>query len=76
MNKNDTDIDEEKVQKDHQQVYGQGNTSGMTSSSLGAWVISCPASFQSGVGVGDEDEDGDRARHVKRKEFILSCTVW
>lgn len=36
MNKNDTDIDEEKVQRDHQQVYGQGNTGGMTSSSLGA----------------------------------------
>lgn len=36
MNKNDTDIDEEKVQRDHQQAYGQGNTSGMTSSSLGA----------------------------------------
>ncbi|OXG12866.1 beta-flanking protein [Cryptococcus neoformans Tu401-1] len=36
LNKNDTDIDEEKVQRDHQQVYGQGNTGGMTSSSLGA----------------------------------------
>ncbi|OWZ32981.1 beta-flanking protein [Cryptococcus neoformans c45] len=36
MNKNDTDIDEEKVQRDHQQAYGQGNTGGMTSSSLGA----------------------------------------
>ncbi|KIR56850.1 beta-flanking protein [Cryptococcus gattii Ru294] len=56
MNKNDTDIDEEKVQKDHQQVYGQGNTSGMTSSSLGAAAaLQALKSFTSGNKQGGGD---------------------
>nr|KIR49512.1 beta-flanking protein [Cryptococcus bacillisporus CA1280] len=62
MNKNDTDIDEGKVQKDHQQAYGQGNTSGMTSSSLGAAAaLQALKSFTSGAAdtSGNKQGGGD-----------------
>ncbi|ODN82260.1 hypothetical protein L202_02543 [Cryptococcus amylolentus CBS 6039] len=48
MNQDDNDVDEDKVQKDHQQAYN-GNTSGMTSSSLGAAAaLQALKSFTSG----------------------------
>ncbi|KIS01754.1 beta-flanking protein [Cryptococcus deuterogattii 2001/935-1] len=62
MNKNDTNIDEEKVQRDHQQAYGQGNTSGMTSSSLGAAAaLQALKSFTSGAAdtSGNKQGGGD-----------------
>ncbi|ODN85276.1 hypothetical protein L198_07600 [Cryptococcus wingfieldii CBS 7118] len=48
MNQDDNDVDEDKVQQDHQQAYN-GNTSGMTSSSLGAAAaLQAIKSFTSG----------------------------
>ncbi|WVF69820.1 hypothetical protein IAT40_004599 [Kwoniella sp. CBS 6097] len=36
MNKDDNDVDEDRVQQEHQQAYGQGNASNMSANSIGA----------------------------------------
>ncbi|WVN89482.1 uncharacterized protein L203_104707 [Cryptococcus depauperatus CBS 7841] len=61
MNKNDTHIDEDKVQRDHQQAYGSGNVAGMTSSSLGAAAaMQALKSFTSGSsGAAHQSGGGD-----------------
>ncbi|WVQ83314.1 hypothetical protein IAT38_005453 [Cryptococcus sp. DSM 104549] len=59
MNKDDTDVDEEKVQKDHQQAYGQGNAGSMSASSMGAAAaMQALKKFTSGGGDTSANKSG------------------
>ncbi|WWD00571.1 hypothetical protein V866_007506 [Kwoniella sp. B9012] len=49
MNKDDGDVDEDKVQQQHQQAYGQGNASGMSANAIGsAAALQALKAFTSG----------------------------
>ena len=39
MNKDDADIDEDKVQQDHKQAYSQGNAGNMSANAIGSYVV-------------------------------------
>lgn len=38
MNKDDTDVDEDDVQRKHDEAYNKGNASNMSSGAIGRWV--------------------------------------
>jgi len=42
MNKDDNDIDEDRVQQEHKQAYDQGNAGNMSASSIGSCVPLIP----------------------------------
>ena len=46
MNPNDTNVDEDAVQRQHAQAYQQGNAGNMDAGSMGGSVLRTPLAFQ------------------------------
>nr|XP_019047187.1 beta-flanking protein [Kwoniella bestiolae CBS 10118]OCF26117.1 beta-flanking protein [Kwoniella bestiolae CBS 10118] len=59
MNKDDNDVDEDKVQRQHDQAYNQGNTGGMSANAIGsAAAMQALKMFTSGSGGGAAASSG------------------
>ncbi|OCF32621.1 beta-flanking protein [Kwoniella heveanensis CBS 569] len=60
MNKDDNDVDEQKVQQEHQQAYGQGNAGSMSANAIGAAAaMQALKSFTSGDSKAASSGGGD-----------------